>query len=120
MKKQLEEGKTENIKASIENTVGVTQNKENIETFRTAFLKDKATTKETAVEKEKILKEIDLPNAKNLFSNLRMQQIIAKYKGKYYFKEKYANSIGKRFLKLYAKILGIIILFVLFILFLAI
>lgn len=120
VKKQLEEGKTENIKASIGDSVGVTKNKENIEVFRNAFSKYNATTKETAVEKEKILKEIDLPNAKGLFNNLCMQQIIAKYKGKYYFKEKYANSMGKRFVKLYLKVLGIILLIVLFIIFLAI
>ncbi len=120
VKKQLEEGKTENIKASIENSIGVTQNKENIETVRNAFLKYNATTKENAVEKEKILKEIALPNTKGLFNNLRMQQIITKTKGKYYFNETYANSMGKRFLKLYLKILGIILLFVLFIIFLAI
>lgn len=117
VKKQLSEGKTENIKISAEDSINnINNNKENIELFRGAFLKYDAMSKEKAIEKEMILQEIKREDAKSLFSNLRMQQIIAKYKGKYYFKEKYANSTLKRFLKIYFLTLLIILVFVIVVL----
>ncbi len=116
VKKQIDDGETENIKAGFENRAIANNNQENIEIFQDAFTKLNALDKEHAISKEEIIDEIENPDAERLFKNLRTQQIIAKYKGKYYFKEKYAKSTLKRFLKLFFMIYGFLILFVLLLL----
>lgn len=110
VKKQIDEGETENIKASINDTVSTnnvinTKNAENIEMMKNAFVKLNAMDKYTAVSKEDVLAQIDDPNAKGIFRGLVTQQIIVKHKKKYYFSEKNEKSLGRRFIKLYAKIM---------------
>lgn len=118
IKNQIDNYETETIKINFQNNVVTNNNQEKIEMFREAFKKLDAFKKENAVEKEKIIEEIENPDAKIFFKNLRVQQIIAKYKGKYYFKEKYANSVLKRFLKLFFMIYGFLIVVVVLIIFL--
>lgn len=111
VKKQIDEGETKNIKATINDdgasTTNVINNKnqENIAMMKEAFVKLNAMDKNTAVDKEEILSQIDNPNAKAIFRGLVTQQIIVKYHKKYYFSEKNEKSLGRRFIKLYAKIM---------------
>lgn len=110
VKKQIDEGETENIKAFIEDNVSTNnainnKNQENIAMIKEAFVKLNAMDKFTAVDKEEVLSQIDDPNAKGIFRGLVTQQIIVKHKKKYYFSEKNEKSLGRRFIKLYAKIM---------------
>lgn len=111
VKKQIDEGERENIKATIAddgtNTNNIINNKnqENITIVKEAFVKLDAMDKSTAVDKEEVLSQIDNPNAKAIFRGLVTQQIIVKYHKKYYFSEKNEKSLGRRFIKLYAKIM---------------
>ena len=79
-----------------------------------------AMQKETAVAKETILEAAAIPNADQIFKTLSMQQIIRKYRKKYYFDEKLEKSFLKRFLLLYGKIMKWLLLFVVAFLFLCI
>lgn len=106
IKKQIYDGKTENIKISLNNV----NNNENIQKIKDVFLELKATDKNSAVTKESIFERIDDSNIKMLFDNLKLQQIIVKYKGKYYFSLKNEKSFFRRFIKLYLKIMIVIIL----------
>lgn len=111
VKKQIDEGETKNIKATINNedasTTNVINNKnqENIAMVKEAFVKLNAMDKLTAVDKEEVLSQIDNPNAEAAFRGLVTQQIIVKHHKKYYFSEKNEKSLGRRFIKLYAKIM---------------
>lgn len=111
VKKQIDEGETKNIKATIAddapNTNNLINNKnqENIAMIKDAFVKLNAMDKSTAVDKEEILSQIDNPNANAIFRGLVTQQIIVKHHKKYYFSEKNEKSLGRRFIKLYAKIM---------------
>lgn len=106
VKKQVSEG-TSNIKISI-NGNQINNQTEDIKTIKKAFYNLNALDKYSAVEKEMILNEINDSNAKKLFNRLKMQQIIVKYRGKYYFSEKNEKNPIRRFLILYLKILLII------------
>lgn len=117
VKKQIDKGETENIKASVNDATTTnnainTKNAENIEMMKNAFVKLNAMDKFTAVDKEEILSQIDAPNANGIFKGLVTQQIIVKYHKKYYFSEKNEKSLGRRFIKLYAKMMLWIIAFV--------
>lgn len=100
-----------NIKNQIDQNVSkvklsnIEANKE-IEELKGVFIKNNALSKENAIDKQIIIDEVDNIN---LFNTLTMQQIIRKYKGKYYFSEKAENSLLYRFLLLYGKIMIIII-----------
>lgn len=83
--------------------------RDNIEFVKKAFMKYHAMDKFNATNKEKILLEIN--NNIRLFNQLKMQQIIKKYRGNYYFSEKAEKSILYRFAILYLKILGILLIF---------
>lgn len=113
VRKQVKEGLTKDIKASIEQPAQAGPYialKENIELFRQAFDKLEAKDKGRAVSKAEILNEVDHPNKEKIFKQLKMQQIIRKYRGNYYFSESFANSTFKRFIVLYIKIMGIVLL----------
>lgn len=97
IKSQIE-GNTKNVKLSSINTV----NKEQINQMKEIFVKNGAMDKDNAVDKKIILEEF---NNSLVFNTLTMQQIIRKYKGKYYFSEKAENSFLYRFLLLYGKIM---------------
>jgi len=82
-------------------------NKDDVDTIKKAFEKYNAFDKYNAVSKDEILVD---SNMEYVFNNLRGQQIIKKYKGKYYFSEKAQNSFLYRFISIYAKVLLIIII----------
>ena len=88
-------------------------NQNNIKIVKDAFLKYHAMDKFNTTSKENILREIG--NNEKLFNQLKMQQIIKKYRGNYYFSEKAEKSVLYRFSILYLKILGFIAIFTLFI-----
>lgn len=89
-------------------------NQANIEKIKNAFMKYHAMDKFSATSKENILAEIN--NDLRLFKQLKMQQIIKKYHGNYYFSEKAEKSLLYRFATLYFKILGIIAIIIIFVL----
>ena len=91
-----------------------------IQQMKETFQNLNAMQKETAVTKETILETVTIPNAEQVFRTLSMQQIIRKYKKKYYFDEKLEQSFLKRFFLLYGKIMKWLILFVVAFLFLCI
>lgn len=83
--------------------------KEQIKKFKNVFVKKDALSKENAIDKTIVLEEV---NDNVLFNTLYTQQIIRKYKRKYYFSEKAENSLLYRFLVLYGKIMLVILLIV--------
>ena len=90
--------------------VNLANNQANIEKVKNAFLKYHAMDKFSATSKENILREID--NDTKVFNQLKMQQIIKKYRGNYYFSEKAEKSLLYRFVILYVKIMAVIIILV--------
>jgi len=107
VRKQISEGTKENIKVEFTNQ----QFNENKELIKQEFLKLNATDKNSAVEKEQILNELDIINAKGIFNNLRLQGIIKKHNKKYYYSLKEEKNTVIRFVKLYIKIFIWILLF---------
>lgn len=105
IKKQIYEGKTDNIKVIASNS----KDKETINSIKEVFIKLNALDKYSAVSKDVILNEIKNED-KIYFDRLKMQQIILKYRGNYYFSEKNEKSLMRRFLRLYLKILLVLIL----------
>ena len=100
-KKQIQEGKDQ-IQATLQteqNTVVIDS-----KNIKEKFLNYNAIDKKSAIEKEQILKDLTKEDEKK-FRKLRMQQIILKHKGKYYFSLKNEESVGRRFLLLYGKIM---------------
>lgn len=85
----------------------IANNQANIEKVKKAFLKYHAMDKFSATSKENILNAMD--NDTKAFNQLKMQQIIKKYRGNYYFSEKAEKSLLYRFAILYIKIMGIIL-----------
>jgi len=61
------------------------KDKKNVELAREAFSKLNAFTKETAVEKEKIISEMNSPEAEKIFNQFKKKNVIIKYKEKYYY-----------------------------------
>lgn len=106
IKKQIYEGKTDNIKISTNNL----NNNEDIQKIKDVFIKLNALDKNSAVSKESLFMELNDSNMKMLFDRLKLQQIIVKYKGNYYFSIKNEKSFFRRFIKLYLKIMLVIIL----------
>lgn len=109
VKKQISTGVTDNIKA----TIPVDELNDDVSFIKDAFAKFNAFDKTTAVRKEDILANIEVKNANLVFNQLVGQQIIKKYKGKYYYSETNANSVTRRFFSLFAKsmiiVLGVIL-----------
>lgn len=85
-------------------------NNENILLIKEAFTKLNAFSKKTAVSKDKVLEKVIAPNSKKIFSSLQIQQIIKKYKGKYYFSLKAEQNYFVRFIGLFLKILILVII----------
>lgn len=108
-KKQIQEGK-DHIEVSIQQEQNSTIEKDDSK-IKEIFIKYNALDKNTAIEKETIFKEMDTEDEKK-FKQLKMQQIILKHKGKYYFSLKNEKSLGRRFLLLYGKIMLWICLFI--------
>lgn len=106
IKKQIYEGKTDNIKISTNNL----NNNEDIQKIKDVFIKLNALDKDSAISKESLFMELNDSNMKMLFDRLKLQQIIVKYKGNYYFSIKNEKSFFRRFIKLYLKIMLVIIL----------
>ncbi|MGE5455806.1 MAG: hypothetical protein ACM3O4_01690 [Ignavibacteriales bacterium] len=77
--------------------------------IKESFLSLGAMSKETALPKNIIIDELKVTNPKLEFNNLRMQQIIRRYKGKYYFSERAVLSFWYRYLPLYLKIFFIML-----------
>lgn len=90
--------------------VNVANNQANIEKVKNAFLKYHAMDKFSATSKENILSMID--NDTKAFNQLKMQQIIKKYRGNYYFSEKAEKNLFYRFVSLFLKIMAVMILFI--------
>ncbi len=95
--------------------INFANNQANIENVKKAFMKYHAMDKFNTTSKENILVEIN--NDIRLFRQLKMQQIIKKYRGNYYFSEKAEKSLLYRFAILYLKIMGIIVIIAIAILF---
>ena len=105
IKKQVYEGETKEIKLDF----NTNQNKEQVEAIKNAFIKLNALDKTSATSKENIFNELENSDLKVLFSTLRQQQIIRKYKGNYYYSLKNEESVLRRFLLIFSKIMLIIL-----------
>lgn len=94
------------ISSTLSNPETNANQKQVIHNVKDVFIKYDALNKENAIDKNTILTELqELENGKQLFNTLKMQQIIRKTKGKYYFSEKAENSVGHRFILLFGKIM---------------
>lgn len=96
-------------------------NEQAIHTVKDVFMKYNAMDKSNAIDKNTLFTELqEVENGKQLFRTLKAQQIVKKYRGKYYFSEKAESSVGYRFILLFGKImLTIIIVIVVLIAFFA-
>lgn len=104
IKKQIYEGKSD-IKLVSSNA----KDKETLNSIKDIFVKLNALDKYSAVSKEILLEKIKNED-KIYFDRLKMQQIILKYKGNYYYSEKNEKSLMRRFLRLYLKILLVLLI----------
>ncbi len=98
IKKQIEEGKTDNIKVEFNDGGNSKEAKKEYEKIKKKFLKLNAIDKYSGVEKEQI--ECD----KRYFNFLKNAGIIKKYQGKYYYSEKDEKRPFIRFIKIYIKV----------------
>lgn len=96
-------------------------NEQAIHTVKDVFVKYNAMNKANAIDKNTLFTELqEVENGKQLFRTLKTQQIIKKYRSKYYFSEKAENSFAYRFILLFGKImLSIVIVIVALIAFFA-
>ncbi len=86
--------------------------KENIKTVKDVFLKYDALSKQNAIDKNTIFQDLtQVENGKQLFNTLKMQQIIRKYKGNYYFSEKAESSFLYRFIRLFGIMMFFMLIF---------
>lgn len=112
IKKQLREEKNPTkIKITSNSEVNELR-KRNLEIAKKAFIKLKAMDKKSAVYKDDIISAMGVDEAKQIFNTLKLQQIIRRYKGKYYFSERSENSTLYRFGILYGKTLLVILVIV--------
>ncbi len=99
------------ISSTLSNPEANINQEEVVHSVKDIFVKYNATSKENAIDKDTILLELqELENGKQLFNTLKTQQIIRKTKGKYYFSEKNEQSVGRRFITIFGKIMLFIIL----------
>lgn len=105
IKKQIYEGETKEIKVNFNSN----QNQEQMQTIKDVFVKLGALEKSSATSKENIFNELENSDLKILFSSLRQQQIIRKYKGKYYYSQKNEESVFRRFILIFSKVMLIIL-----------
>lgn len=98
------------ISSTLSNNDTAVNNEQVIHTVKDVFVKYNAMSKENAIDKDTILMELqELENGKQLFNTLKTQQIIRKYKGKYYFSEKFEKSVGSRFIVIFGKMMLFIV-----------
>lgn len=82
---------------TLDDSNAIAQQQQNINQVKEIFTKYNAIDKEHTIDKDAILMEFqELENGKQLFNNLKSQQIIRKCKGKYYFSEKDENKAISR------------------------
>lgn len=81
---EIAKKKEELLKAQVDNKLKG-KNKEDIEKMRTTFSTLDAFTRETAAEKEKIIEELNSPEAEKLFKKFKNRNIIQKYNDKYFY-----------------------------------
>lgn len=94
------------VSETLSNADTETDNSQVINNVKDIFVKYNAMDKAHGIDKETILMELqELENGKALFRTLKSQQVIRKYKGKYYFSEKAEKSTGYRFGLLFGKII---------------
>lgn len=85
------------ISDSLSDSEAIAQQQEIIRQVKEIFTRYNAMDKEHTIDKDTILTEFQgLENGKQLFNTLKSQQIIRKYKGKYYFSEKAENTVNNR------------------------
>lgn len=85
------------ISDSLSDSEAIARQQELILQAKEIFTKYNAMDKEHAIDKDTILTEFqELENGKQLFKTLKTQQVIRKYKGKYYFSEKAENNVNNR------------------------
>ncbi len=85
------------ISNALSDPEAIAKQNEAIKQAKELFAKFNAMDKEHTVDKDTILMEFqELENGKQLFNTLKSQQIIRKYKGKYYFSEKAENNVNSR------------------------
>ena len=99
------DGNYENPKFFENNSPLMEQNKEVIKEIKAVFKKKNAFDKQNTITKDDLKEILNHPGKKGVFNTLRIQQIIRKYKGNYYFSEKAEKSAMHRFLLLYSKIM---------------
>lgn len=109
VKKQVSEGKE--VKINLNGSLTTEKMQNNINIAKEAFLHLHAMDKTNAVAKERVLEEMHVENATQIFNTLKLQQVIKKYRGNYYFSEKAANSVWHRFIGLYGKVLLWVLVF---------
>lgn len=109
VKKQVSEGKE--VKININGNLTTEKMQNNMNIAKEAFSHFHAMDKANAVAKERILEEMHVENATQIFNTLKLQQVIKKYRGNYYFSEKAANSVWHRFIGLYGKVLLWVLVF---------
>ena len=87
--------------------------KDLIAKVKAIFKKKKAMDKESAVGIDELSEITSEPELKRIFNTLKIQQIVRKKSGKYYFSEKSETSAGTRFILLFSKIMVIMLIIVL-------
>ena len=102
LNKQIREGINEkDIKLVAQDASTASVSAEDIEKVKTIFEKEDALNKNGAIEKQTIMenlsKEFGEERAKKIFNYLKVQQIIKKKSGKFYFSERAQNSFWYRY-----------------------
>ena len=102
LNKQIREGINEkDIKLVAQDASTASVSTEDIEKVKTIFEREEALDKNGAIEKQTIMenlsKEFGEERAKKIFNYLKVQQIIKKKSGKYYFSERAQNSFWYRY-----------------------
>lgn len=93
------------ISSALSDPEAIANKEQAINNAKEIFEKYNATDKEKAVDKNTILAEFEqLENGKNIFNTLKAQQIIRKYKGKYYFSENFEQNTKNRLGYSYGKL----------------
>lgn len=113
--RKIKESNTPLDKISISDSLASNpvNNDQVVSNVKDVFVKYNAMTKQDAIAKETILEELkEVENGKKSFNTLKTQQIVRRYKGKYYFSEKAETNFGYRFGLVFVKILLIMVIFV--------
>lgn len=98
IKKQLAEGKNV-INVKLVDKEKQKEDKELKEKIIEEFIRQNATSKYQAVNKEDVLNKLDIENKELLFINLTSNRILVPYKNKYYYSEKnYKHPLRRTFI----------------------